>query len=114
MPTMAYLMGFENLDTVYLGQNLIKAEEGFVAQNRYAPLGSFITNEIAFLMSSDNVFENGKAWFVETGEEAPLDGLVHLADRSAALIAVSEKYLEEDSIYGTLRANTAEEAGRRE
>lgn len=114
MPTMAYLMGFENLDTVYLGQNLIKAEEGFVAQNRYAPLGSFITNEIAFLMSSDNVFENGKAWFVETGEEAPLDGLVHLADRSAALIAVSEKYLEEDSIYGALRANTAEEADRRE
>ncbi|NLF43513.1 MAG: sulfatase-like hydrolase/transferase, partial [Bacteroidales bacterium] len=38
MPTIAYLMGLEELDTIYLGQNLITAKEGFVAQNRYAPL----------------------------------------------------------------------------
>ena len=60
MPTMAYLMGFEELDTVYFGQNLLTAEKGFVAQTRYAPRGSFITDDIVFMMSFDMVFENSR------------------------------------------------------
>jgi lipoteichoic acid synthase len=98
LPTMAYLMGFEELDTIYLGQNLLTAEAGFVAQNRYAPRGSFITDDIAFWMSYDMVFENSKAWSIDTGEELPLDGLSSLAERSMALIAASEKCLEENSL----------------
>lgn len=98
LPTMAYLMGFEELDTIYLGQNLLTAEAGFVAQNRYAPRGSFITDDIIFMMSYDMVFENSRAWAIDTGEEVPLEGLKSLADRSVALIAASEKCLEEDSI----------------
>ena len=97
LPTMAYLMGFEELDTVYFGQNLLTAEKGFVAQTRYAPRGSFITDDIVFMMSFDMVFENSRAWAIDTGEEVPLDGLQSLAERSIALIA-SEKCLEEDSI----------------
>ena len=98
LPTMAYLMGFEELDTVYFGQNLLTAEKGFVAQTRYAPRGSFITDDIVFMMSFDMVFENSRAWAIDTGEEVPLDGLQSLAERSIALIAASEKCLEEDSI----------------
>ena len=98
LPTMAYLMGFEELDTIYLGQNLLTAEAGFVAQNRYAPRGSFITDDIAFWMSYDMVFENSKAWSIDTGEELPWDGLSSLAERSMALIAASEKCLEENSL----------------
>ncbi len=98
LPTMAFLMGFTELDTIHLGQNLITAETGFVAQSRYAHRGSFITDDIAFLMSVDGVFENGTAWVIDTGEEIPLDGLRDLSERSAALIAASERYLEEDYI----------------
>jgi phosphoglycerol transferase MdoB-like AlkP superfamily enzyme len=98
LPTMAYLMGFEELDTVYFGQNLLTAEKGFVAQTRYAPRGSFITDDIVFMMSFDMVFENSRAWAIDTGEEVPLDGLQSLAERSIALIAASEKCQEEDSI----------------
>jgi hypothetical protein len=39
-------------------------------------------------MSLDGVFENGKAWNVDTGEEIPLDGLKALSEKSAALIIV--------------------------
>lgn len=98
MPTIAYLLGFEELDTIYMGQNLITAKEGFVAQNRYAPLGSFIADETVFLMSGDKVFENGRAWRRDNGDELPLDGLRDLYERSVALIAASEKFLEDDPL----------------
>ncbi len=109
LPTIAYLMGIEDLDTIYLGQNLITADTGFVAQNRYATRGSFITDGVIFFMSGDGVFENGRAWSTDTGEEVPLDGLKSLSVRSAALVAASEKYLETDAIAELLNARLAEE-----
>lgn len=110
MPTLAYLMGLEVLDTIYLGQNLITAKEGFVAQNRYAPLGSFITDELVFFMSFDGVFENGEAWRIDNGKKASNKGLKPLYERSVALITESEKYLEEDFIAGKAQASTKEDA----
>jgi len=109
LPTIAYLMGLEDLDTIYLGQNLLTADTGFVAQNRYAPRGSFITDGIIFFMSGDSVFENGKAWSTDTGEEVPLAGLKSLSVRSAALVAASEKYLETDAIGELWNAKSIEE-----
>ena len=98
LPTIAHLLGFEELDTIYLGQNLFTAESGFVIQNRYAPLGSFIADDIIYFMSMDGIFENGKAWKLDTGEAVPIDGLKHLSDRSKGLIMLSEQYLEEDKL----------------
>ena len=109
LPTMAYLMGLGDLDTIYLGQNLLTADTGFVAQNRYAPRGSFITDGIMFFMSGDGVFENGKAWSTDTGEEVLLDGLKSLSVRSTALVAASEKYLEMDAIGELMNARLIEE-----
>lgn len=105
LPTIAYLLGFESLDTVYLGQNLLMAEEGFVIQSRYAPAGSFFTDDLCYFMSMDGVFENGKAWSTKTGEELPLEGLRPLSDKAAGLVRLSETYLEDDIIrqrYGDL------------
>ncbi|HZK01823.1 MAG TPA: LTA synthase family protein [Anaerovoracaceae bacterium] len=104
LPTIAYLMGFTELDTIHIGQNLITAESGLVAQNRYAPKGSFITDEIAFLMSGDKVFENGQAWSLDTGEGISLQGLRGVSEKSASLITLSEMILSGDFIakrYGS-------------
>lgn len=96
LPTIAYIMGFEELDTVFLGRNLFTARSGFVAQTRYAPLGSFITDDVMFLMAPDRVFENGRAWNTKTGEDVSIEGLRSLYEKSVALVLTSEKYLEED------------------
>jgi phosphoglycerol transferase MdoB-like AlkP superfamily enzyme len=98
LPTIAYLMGFETLDTVYLGQNLITAQSGFVIQNRYAPAGSFITNDVIYFMSFDGMFENGKAWNVHTGEDVPFSDLSGLSEKAAGLVQLSQQYLELDEI----------------
>lgn len=98
LPTIAYLMGFESLDTMYLGQNLIKADKGFVIQSRYAPAGSFIMDDIIYFMSVDGVFENGEAWHIDTGKRVSVNSLKPLSERAKALIDISEKFLEEDAM----------------
>ena len=98
LPTIAYLMGFESLDTMYLGQNLLKADKGFVIQSRYAPAGSFIMDDIIYFMSVDGVFENGEAWHIDTGKRVSVNSLKPLSERAKALIEISEKFLEEDAM----------------
>lgn len=44
MPTVAYLMGIEELDTIYTGHNLYTVKEGFVAEQTYMTKGAFFTN----------------------------------------------------------------------
>ncbi len=41
LPTIAYLMGFDTLDTIYLGHNLLTIDSGFVAEQTYMTKGSF-------------------------------------------------------------------------
>lgn len=66
LPTIAYIMGFEKLDTLYLGHNLFNYKDEVVAQHAYMPRGSFFANGIAFEMSRDGIFENGEAWDMKT------------------------------------------------
>ena len=55
LPTIAYLMGFEQLDTIYLGHNLLTVGSGFVTEQTYMTKGSFFENDIAYEMSRDGV-----------------------------------------------------------
>ena len=59
LPTIAYLMGFETLDTIYLGHNLLTIDSGFVAEQTYMTKGSFFQDDIVYEMSRDGVFKNG-------------------------------------------------------
>ncbi len=73
LPTISYLLGVDKLDTLYFGQNLINAENGFVASQTYMPKGSFIQDNIIYEMPRDGVFENGRAWDINTGESVDLE-----------------------------------------
>ena len=99
LPTISYLMGFEKLDTLYLGNNLLDTENGLVIQDRYAPPGSFLTNDVAYFGLGDGVFETGKAWDIHTGEKVFRSSELKAEwQRALGLLNLSAQYLEEDTI----------------
>ena len=97
-PTLAYLMGFERLDTLYLGQNLLATSEGFVVQHTHMTRGSFFKNDIAFEMARNGVFEHSRAWNFRTGQSVPLDKLYEYHIRALQIIDMSEYILRSDAI----------------
>ena len=109
LPTIAYLMGFEKLDTLYIGNNLLTEKSGFVIQDRYAPPGSFLTNTMAYLGAGDGVFETGRAWNINSYRNLRKDsGMEKLSLRARGLLNLSAEYLEKDEIrklyYGNGKA----------
>ncbi|HWQ78326.1 MAG TPA: LTA synthase family protein [Anaerovoracaceae bacterium] len=96
MPTVAYLMGFDSLDTVYLGHNLLTVDSGFVAEQTYMVKGSFFSDDAAYEMSRDGVFENGRAWDPKTGETLPVKDCYKGYLKSVGLINTCEYILKND------------------
>ncbi|MDD2217430.1 MAG: LTA synthase family protein [Eubacteriales bacterium] len=97
-PTLAYLFGFEELDTLYVGHNLYTIKEGLVAEQTMMTKGSFFSNEIAYEMSRDGIFENGRAWNIRTGEEVDVASCYANHLKSIQIIENSEYILRSDAI----------------
>lgn len=97
LPTIAYLMGFEKLDTIYQGQNLITADSGFVAEQTFMVKGSFFLDDIAYEMSRDGIFKNGRAWNTNTGESVSLEGL-HEKYLQSIKISDTSQYLLDNNV----------------
>lgn len=72
-PTMANLLGIQLKKDSIFGRDLLNIEKGFVAIAPHVYPGSFIDNEIIFIMSNDGVFENSRAWNKHTGEDVDLE-----------------------------------------
>lgn len=72
LPTILNLLGIKNEKGIMLGQDLINATEGFVAQHTTMFKGSYIKNNIIFSMSLDDIFENSSAWNIYTREKIDL------------------------------------------
>ena len=96
LPTIAYLMGFDSLDTVYLGHNLLTINSGFVAEQTYMTKGSFLSDDVIYEMSRDGVFENGRAWNPKTGKSVPIKDCYDGYMRSMGLVNTSEYILKND------------------
>jgi len=96
LPTIAYLMGFDSLDTVYFGHNLLTIDKGFVAEQTYMTKGSFFSDDVIYEMSRDGVFENGRAWNPKTGESVPVEECYAGYMKSMGLINASEYILKND------------------
>jgi hypothetical protein len=102
LPTISYLMGVEQLKTLYLGQNLFTAEVGFVPIQMHMLKGSFIMDDVVFQMSRDGIFKNSEAWNRITKE--PLDVESYYLEYKAAkqAVEVSEFYLYNDILNKVL------------
>lgn len=96
LPTIAYLMGFDSLDTLYLGHNLLTIDSGFVAEQTYMTKGSFFLDDIAYEMSRDGIFEHGRAWNTKTGKEVAIEAYYEDYVRSMTVINASEYILKHD------------------
>lgn len=74
LPTIANLLGVEIKNPYILGQDLVNAEEGYVASITYMLRGSFITDGIIFEMSRESLFDTSIAKDIITGEKINITG----------------------------------------
>lgn len=102
MPTLAYLLGIEKLDTLYLGQNLLTAESGFVIEQTHMLRGSFIKDDIVFEISRDGVFEKSKAWNRKTRKELDIKPLKADSQKAKDLVGLSEFYLKNNVLKSAI------------
>jgi len=105
LPTIAYLLGLEKLDTLYFGHNLLTADSGFVAEQAYMTKGSFIQDDVIFEMSKDGVFENSRAWNFRTGKPVAISECKSGYLKSKVIIESSEYYLKNDVLRKALLDN---------
>lgn len=98
MPTVAYLMGFKKLDTVYFGHNMLAEGTGFIPEQTFVKRGSFVLGDIMYSMSLDGVFEHGKAWEISSGRPVALDGLEEYYEKGMNMIQTCEYLLETDAL----------------
>lgn len=97
-PTIANLMNIEISDEYILGQDAVNAKEGFVAFTAYMLRGSFVTDNMMYEISREEIFEAGRAWDPETGRELPVESARKYYEKAIALKTVSEQILEQDLI----------------
>jgi len=102
MPTVCYLLGIEELDTLYLGQNLLTADSGFVAGQTHMLKGSFIKDDIVFEISRDGVFDNSRAYDRITREELDITGLKDEYLKAKEVVELSDFYLRNDILKAAL------------
>lgn len=105
LPTIAYLMGFDSLDTVYLGHNLLTEKSGFVAEQTYMTKGSFFQDDIVYEMSRDGVFENGRAWNQKTGKPVPVKDCYDGYMKSMGIVNTCEYILKNDVLRKIYKEN---------
>lgn len=97
LPTIAYLMGFDELDTIYFGHNLLTAEDNFVPIRAYVQRGSFVSGDVMFQMSPSRIFSDGRAVNIRNGKEVEdIQALKELYIRSVQLTNTSDYYLDHD------------------
>lgn len=70
MPTILNIMGYQNEKGLMFGKDIVNnEEESLVAPQTYALKGSVINDEILLDMSRDGIFENSRAFRLDTREE---------------------------------------------
>ena len=97
LPTVAFLLGMETREALYLGQNLLTAKRGFVPFQVQLLKGSFANDEVLLEASRDGIFENSRGYDLATGEEiADVTPWQEEYLRAAELVDLSRLYLEKD------------------
>ncbi len=97
-PTVANLMDIDVSNNYILGQDLVNAESGFVAFTAYMMEGSFVTDGVMYEISRENIFETGRAWNTETGEELDVQDYREYYEKAIDLKKASTQLLEQNMI----------------
>lgn len=94
LPTIANIMNLDLSESVILGQDIVNAEEGFVATVSYMLQGSFIKDDVLYEIGRDGTFASGRAIDLNTKEEVSIDGLNEYSQKASALLELSKYLLE--------------------
>lgn len=98
LPTIANLMDVDIGQPFVFGQDLLNAEEGFVAQISYIGKGSFITNDndMLFAIGKDGTVESGSVWNLVSGRKMNRKDRLcqEYSDRANALIDTCKEVLD--------------------
>ncbi|MBS4539145.1 LTA synthase family protein [Clostridium sp. D2Q-11] len=97
-PTMLNLVGIKDNKGKRFGKDLFNSKEGFVANQYYVPIGSFIDDEKVFEMSKDGIFENSKAWDRKTKEPIDIEECREGYERAISELKESKIILDNDLI----------------
>ncbi|WP_130805457.1 LTA synthase family protein [Senegalia massiliensis] len=98
MPTILNLTGIEDNKGKRFGRDLFNSKKGFVLNQYYVPLGSFIDDEKVFKMSKDGIFENSMAWDRKTKEPIDIEECREGYERAISEFKESQLILENDLI----------------
>lgn len=97
-PTIGNLLGLRIEPDKVLGKDLLNIEEGFVAMQIHVARGTFIDNEKIFIMSNDGVFENSRAWNIQTGVSVDLEECREGYERALAEVRLSDYIMQNNLI----------------
>ncbi|MDA8442899.1 MAG: LTA synthase family protein [Peptococcaceae bacterium] len=97
-PTLLNLLGINNKDQYYFGQDLLNAKEGFSAFRVWAPDGSFATNDVFYIANWDGNFADGSAYDRKTGQKISLQGLQGYYTLAETELHASDLVLQTDGL----------------
>lgn len=96
LATMANLFDLDLSSTVTFGQDLLNADEGFVATVAYMLQGSFIKDGVLYEIGRDGSFESGRALDLHTHQAISIDGLEEDSQKAVTMTEISKYILEHD------------------
>ncbi|QUH24810.1 LTA synthase family protein [Serpentinicella alkaliphila] len=97
-PTILNILGIDSDIRMNFGKDLLNTEDGFVAKQVKVTRGSFIDNEKIFVMSSDGIFENSRAWNIYTKEPVDLESCREGYERALLEVELSEYIMQNNLI----------------
>ncbi len=103
MPTVSYLMGIEDLNTLYMGHNLCTVKSNFVPVRSYVSYGSFITGDIMFKMGKGNTMADAEAVNIRTHEKLDANKYESYYRKSLQLQNSSDYYVINDIMRKVLK-----------
>ena len=106
LPTMLNLLDIVDNKGKRYGEDLLNSSKGFVANQYYVPIGSFIDDEKVFEMSPDGIFENSRAWNRVTKEPIDIEDCREGYERALRELEESKLILENDLIDDIIRQQT--------
>jgi lipoteichoic acid synthase len=98
-PTLANLLGLDQTKMFYFGRDLMNTTTGFATFRQYAtPEGSFVTDDLMYIMNPNGVFSNGVSYDRKTGAQIGLDRVRKIYDQAKWQLKMSDTILNTNGL----------------
>lgn len=98
LPTVANIMGVDIKNPYIMGRDLLNSTEGFSAFVTFLFRGSFVSEDVMFQYSEEDIFEESRAWNVRTYENVNIEGYQDENTRARNVLDASKYILDNNLI----------------